>query len=356
MHLRSRRAALPAILAIGLALAAIAPAAAAGPTVRRLASNLDNPRGVTVGLNGWVYVAQAGRGGSNAGYGATGKITRFRSGERQTWRSGLPSVISEEGASGPHGVAQLPDGRVFTVVGGGPENLNTQFGEVLRVRPGLTVRIADIATYQDTHPDTTDLDMPPNPTDSNPYGLARVGNRLLVTDAGGNELLIVNPATRGIRTVAKFPNAGAEAVPTTVAVGPDGYWYVGELKGFPFTPGASRIWRIAPWARDVTCDPAATASQACHLFATGFTSIVSMAFGPDGSLYVIEMVKNGVLGYFTGTDTVGALWKLRRGVKTEILPGRFTLPGGVAVSRSGNIYVTNKSVSVGTGELLRITP
>ena len=336
-------------------MAAIAPAAAAGPTVRRLASNLDNPRGVTVGLNGWVYVAQAGRGGSNAGYGTTGKITRFRSGVRQTWRSGLPSVISTEGASGPHGVAQMSDGRVFTVVGGGPENLNTRFGEVLRVRPGLTVRIADIATYQDTHPDPTDLEG--NPTDSNPYAMVRVGGRLLVTDAGGNDLLLINPVTHAIRTIAKFPNAGgAEAVPTGVAVGPDGYWYVGELKGAPFTPGTSRIWRIAPWARDVTCDPAATASQACHLFATGFTAIVGLAFGRDGSLYVVKMVKGGLLGFFTGTDTVGALWKLRRGVKTEILPGRFTLPGGVAVSGSGNIYVTNKSVSVGAGELLRITP
>jgi hypothetical protein len=37
-----------------------------------------------------------------------------------------------------------------------------------------------------------------------------------------------------------------QSVPTSVALGPDGAWYVGELSGFPFTPGTARIWRIVP--------------------------------------------------------------------------------------------------------------
>jgi hypothetical protein len=147
------------------------------------------------------------------------------------------------------------------------------------------------------------------------------------------------------------PMLPAEAVPTSVTVGRDGYWYVGELTGFPFTPGASRIWRIAPWARNATCDE--DTSDGCKLFASGFTSITGLDAGKDGSLYVVEIVKNGVLGLFTGTDTTGALIRLKHGHRTEIAPGRLTAPADVAVGRDGTLYVTNKSV-MPDGEVLSI--
>jgi streptogramin lyase len=194
-----------------------------------------------------------------------------------------------------------------------------------------------------------------------------------VTDAGGNDLLLVSARGR-VTSVAKFPNEmvatshlppflgiptdiqlPAEAVPTSVAIGPDGYWYVGELKGFPFTPGASRIWRIAPSARGVTCDPAAT-SGPCTLFADGFSSIISLEFGPDGSLYVLEMAKSGLIALFGGIDDTGALWRLQDGTRTEIAAGQLHAPGGVAVARDGTIFVTNKSVALGGGEVLKIQP
>ena len=195
-----------------------------------------------------------------------------------------------------------------------------------------------------------------------------------MTDAAGNDLLLIKGG-EGRQTVARFPNElittdslppafgvppgltlPAEAVPTSVAVGPDGYWYVGELKGFPFQAGTSRIWRVAPWARNVTCDPTAT-SGPCTLFMDGFTSIVGTRLGPKhGTLYVTEIVKTGVAGLFAGTDTVGALLKVKHGVVTELVPGRLTAPGGVAVGRNGAIYVSNKSISIGGGEVLRIKP
>ena len=68
------------------------------------------------------------------------------------------------------------------------------------------------------------------------------------------------------------------------------------------------------------------------------------------------MVKSSVANFFGGVDTVGALWKVKGGVRTELVPGRLTLPGGVAVTGRGTIYVTNKSVSVNGGEVLRIRP
>ncbi len=373
-HRRARRAVVAFAGVVGLSLAFAGPLAAHSPSVAVIARHLDNPRGIALGAWGRIYVAAAGRGGSAVGgYGTSGKIVVIRDGHKRTLSGGLPSVISPEGeVSGPVNVA-VRDGRVYGLIGGGPKAVNKRFGTLMRIGPRHRWIVADIAGYQATDPDPTDLDQPPDPTDSNPYGIAALRyGRVLVADAGGNDLLLVKPNGH-VQTVARFPNQvistsflppvfgvppglmfPAEAVPTSVAVGPDGYWYVGELKGFPFTPGTSRIWRVAPWARNVTCDPTAT-SGPCTLFMDGFTSIVGLAWH-GRSLYVVEMVKSGVANFFGGVDTVGALWKVRNGVKTELVPGRLTLPGGVAVSWNGTIYVTNQSVSVGGGEVLRIRP
>jgi hypothetical protein len=370
-----RRSLLAATVAsLVLLVAAVAPAAATGPRVSVIAHNLDNPRGIAVGWDGRIYVAAAGRGGIGpGGYGTSGKIVVIRDGHKRTLSGGLPSIISPEGeVSGPVNVA-VRDGRLYGLIGGGPQVLNKRFGTLMRIAPEHRRIVANIAAYQATDPDPTDLDNPPNPTDSNPYGIAALRwGRVLVTDAGGNDLLLVKPNGHVV-TVARFPNEvistnslppafgvppgllfPAEAVPTSVVVGPDGYWYVGELKGFPFAAGTSRIWRVAPWARNVTCDPTAT-SGPCTLYMDGFTSIVGLAWHGK-SLYVVEMVKSGVANFFGGVDSVGALWKVHSGTKTELVPGRLTLPGGIAISRRGTIYVTNQSVSLGGGEVLRIRP
>lgn len=376
MSLR-RRAPLPIALSSAfLSLALVAsPATAAGPTVSVVASGLDNPRGIDVGADGRVFVAAAGHGGAAGGFGTSGRIVVIDHGAVRTYVGGLPSAMSDEGeVTGPVNVALDARGDAVAVIGGGPQAVDPRFNTVLRLRPPAGRILGDIQSYQNSDPDPTDIDPVPNPYDSNPYGIAVLdGARTLVADAGNNDLLLVGPTGR-IVTVARFPNQmistaflppffgipndielPAEAVPTSVAVGPDGYWYVGELKGFPFTPGTSRIWRIAPSARGVTCDPAAT-SGPCTLYMDGFTSITGLDFGPDGSLYVVEMVKAGVLNAFIGGDVTGALWKVKGGTKTELVPGRLTLPDDVAIARGGRIYVTNLSISVGGGEVLAITP
>jgi hypothetical protein len=374
--LRSRRASLVATLTCGLILSVVvsSPVAAHGrshhrhPSVAVVAQGLDNPRGVAIGANGTVLVAEAGRGGDGpGGFGLSGRVISLRHGDVQTVVDALPSALSPEGeVSGPTNVASAW-GRVSVTIGGGPQAIDARFDTLLAARPHGQRILADIQAYRDAHPDGTDLDDPPNPTDSNAYGLDATWFGTLVTDAAGNELDLVTWRGRTV-TVAKFPNevmstshipgfpapaVPGEAVPTTVAVGPDGYWYVGELKGFPFTPGASKVWRIAPWARNVVCDPAAK-SGPCTVYADGFTSITGLDFGPDGSLFVVEIVKNGVSGLFDGSDTTGALWRVKHGVRSELVPGRLTAPGDVAVSRDGTIYVTNKSVLIGGGEVLRI--
>jgi hypothetical protein len=262
-------------------------------------------------------------------------------------------------------------------VGGEP---GTGAATLYRWTPGKGVRpVADIAAYQHTDPDPYNLGEDP-PEESNPFGVAALPDgSALVADAAGNDLLRVYPDGR-IVTVARLkprvvkvpeelpdeidgeplPPAGtplpAEAVATSVTVGADGYWYVGELRGFPATPGTSQVWRIAPGSVNAVCDPEAPATGACRRYADGFTSIVDLGAGPDGSIYVVELVKRSWLQWELGLvdPPLGGLFRIPPGggSPVELAAGELVLPGGVDVGKDGVVYVT--APVFGEGMLARI--
>jgi streptogramin lyase len=208
-----------------------------------------------------------------------------------------------------------------------------------------------------THPDPDDLDVPPNPGESNPNGLAILpGGNVLVADAAANDLLRVDVHGQ-ITTVAHFKpelvpwglpfgppigtNVPAEAVPTAVAVGPDGAYYVAELTGFPFAQGAARIWRIDPASTNAVCDPVSP-SGGCSSVATGFSSVIDLTFGADGKMYVLELAKHGLAGALVlGNEfpPSGALWSVKDGARS-LISDTLVAPGGVTVDKSGTIFVT----------------
>jgi hypothetical protein len=145
-----------------------------------------------------------------------------------------------------------------------------------------------------------------------------------------------------------LPPAGtplpSEAVATSVTVGADGYYYVGELRGFPATPGTSQIWRIAPGSVNAVCDPRAAHKGACRRYADGFTSIVDLGAGRDGSIYVVELVKRSWLQWELGLvdPPLGGLFRIPPGggSPAELARGKLVLPGGVAAGKNGAVYVT----------------
>src|SRR5438270_4906154 len=103
-------------------------------------------------------------------------------------------------------------------------------GALFRVSKGSARKLADLQQYEvenDPAGDGTD-------EGSHPFDLARMaGGKTLIDDAAGNDLLVANDTGR-IDWVATFPEQnGAQAVPTSVAIGPDGAYYVGELTGVP---------------------------------------------------------------------------------------------------------------------------
>jgi len=249
-------------------------------------------------------------------------------------------------------------GQIFALTGGGPPGSGA--ATLYKVTNGRLRALADIAAYQETDHDPYNLADPPE--ESNPFGIAPLGDgSVLVSDAAANDLLRVYPNGK-IVTVARLkprivpwqaglpfgPPAGtpvpSEDVATSVTVGVDGYYYVGELRGVPATPGFSSVWRIAPDSVNALCDPAAPNVGACRRYADGFTSIVDLDAGADGSIYVVQIANSSWLKspLGVGGPDVGSVWRLAPGggSRTELAPGQLHLPAGVAVTSDNAVYVT----------------
>ncbi len=224
-----------------------------------------------------------------------------------------------------NGIASIGRGNYFATTGGGDLAAGAK---LWRVAPGGARMVADVEAFEIANDPDADVWKDPaceavDPfsagPQSNPYHLAALsGGTALVADAAGNTLLAASTNGR-IEVVATFtpPVAGGGAsddpadwmvlfplnadtncyvqpVPTSVAIGPDGAYYVGELTGatpqLTDAPGLSRVWRIAPGARDVVCP-----SASCQPVVTGLTSVIDVEFGPDGLLYVVEYDERGWL-------------------------------------------------------------
>jgi hypothetical protein len=355
-----------AAVTVGVMIAG-APSAAAGGGGRLVpvVEGLDGPRGVAVDRAGRVVYAES-----------DGSFSRVVTKGRHAGSVRQLGTVAQQFLAPAIDVGRR--GQVFVLtVGGEP---GTGAATLYRWTRAKGVQaVADIAAYQQTDPDPDNLEGPPE--ESNPYGVAALRDgSALVADAAGNDLLRVYPSGR-IVTAARLkprvvevpeelpdedpegnplPPAGtplpSEAVATSVTVGADGYYYVGELRGFPATPGTSQIWRIAPGSVNAVCDPEAPRKGACRRFADGFTSIVDLGAGRHGSIYVVELVKRSWLQWELGLvdPPVGGLFRISKHGRSpvELAPDQLVLPGGVDVDKHGTVYVT--SPVFGPGTLARI--
>lgn len=339
-----------------------APAAVAkGSSPPKPVVQLDGPRGVDVDRSGRIVVSEA-----------DGTISLVTDRGRHPKMREIGSVPA--GFLAPAVAAGRP-GLVYALTTAGEPG--TGAATLYLLRRGTPAKpVADIAAYQQTDPDPYDLE--DNPTESNPFGVAVLKDgSVLVADAAGNDLLRVYP-DGDIDTVARLkprvvpvpeelpdefggeplPPAGtpipSEGVATSVTVGSDGYWYVGELRGFPATPGTSQIWRIKPGSVDAVCDPERPNTGDCRRFADGLTSVVDLAPGSRGSIYAVELARHSWLQWEIDPSLdEGALFKVRPGgSRIELAAGRLNLPGGVDVGRHGTIYVTGPVF--GPGALMRV--
>ncbi len=249
-------------------------------------------------------------------------------------------------------------GDMFAVTGGfAPQGASRLY----RVSHGSTREIANLGAFEATvNPDGGEID-------SNPFDVeALTGGTALVADAGGNDLLAVD-AQGNIDWIATLPDQlvptanakkllcpnpppefafvcdlpemiPAQAVATSIAIGPDGAYYVGELKGFPAPTGYSRIWRIEPGTRHAHCG----ASPACTVV---------------GTLYVVELdeaswlaVELGLPGALGGTVNACRPVAWTCAVVASGLP----MPIAATVVKNGIVYVLINALVPGAAKVIAL--
>lgn len=320
-----------------------------------IGTGLNNGRGITVGPDGGLYIAESGSGdpsncaelfpGFEACVGDSGSVTRIENGVQERIATGLPSWADSSGfgASGPAGITWKPRDAFFVTVGLGfglsPDDLAAidpiggWFGTLMRMNPAGYWNVqADIYDYEATvNPDGGEID-------TNPYGVVAIqGRNRIVADAGGNSLLKVNNNGH-VSTVAVFPDTmfpgvpfPVQAVPTSVVQGPGNTYYVSQLVGFPFPVGGAKIYQVWP-------------NGHMQVVADGLSAVVDVATGPDGNLYAVE-IANDLFACETAGVCDGRLYRIdpNTGTKT-MLANNLPYPGGVAVDSSGAIYVTLFSI------------
>jgi glucose/arabinose dehydrogenase len=367
--LKHRIARLGAACAL-LGLAAMPMVAAAQDEsyeVMPYATGLHQPRGLTFDPNGNLVVAEQGTGFNDA------QLTRLmdldgngmadNGAEIKPLAVGLPSAATapeDTGAPpeilGAGGVAYGADGTLYTVTGQFNPDYNTnQFFSVWSsaaanesTNPLRTVNpYAQLAQYEvANNPDGAQID-------SNPYSIVvDADGNAYVNDAGANATLKVAPDGT-ISTFAVYPSVAVpadlaqifgfdftDAVPTGLAMGPDGALYVSLLTGFPFSEGASMVYRLD----DADGNGNAMDDGEMTVFADGLTTSTALAFGPDGTLYATEF--RGPLTDETGMNiATGRVVEWADGAWDTVADG-LTTPTGLAVGADGTIYVSEEFAGV----------
>lgn len=345
-----RRSAVGAALATAVAvvggLTSTLPAAASGgspgdPQV--VATGLNNPRQLSLlGDGDSLLIAEAGRGGPVCGsegpegpmcIGATGSIALVRHARAahntrpRRIVTGLLSAAGPDGgfAVGSDGVSARSLDKIYIQMTYAPPDVlpaplpAAQAGKLLLDRHGRLSTVANISAVELAQ------DPDGQGADSDPYAVLALPDRQLVADAAGNDILEVRGGH--VRVWAVLPNHdGNQAVPTSLAVGPHGTIYVGELNGEH--PGTARVYRFSPSGRLLG-------------WVGGFTTVTGVAVGRDGSVYVSELFADA------GDGPPGQVTEVLRSGRRVHYPVPF--PAGLAVDRQYHVYVSAWSIADANG-------
>jgi len=359
-----RRALLTSALAI---FVAAAPSAAnARPTVVRgtgtvsvttYASGFNNPRELKFGPDGMLYVAEGGTGGSDttagqctqvpapvgpySGSSTGGRISRVDSnGTRTTVTDQFPSsqTAPTQGnlVSGVADIAFIGNTLYAITAGSGCSHgvLGTNNG-VFRVGSnGSVTMIANLSAFQKAHPVAN-----PEPDDFEPdgtwYSMVAVRGALYAVEPNHGELDRIT-TSGSISRVADISASQGHIVPTAIAS--HGVFYVGNLNTFPITPGSSKILQITP-------------DGSVRTAATGFTTVLGVAFDNRARMYVLE---NTATAGFPSPGH-GEIVRVTGGKKEVIVSG-LNLPTGMTYGPDGALYVSvwGFGGGPGMGQVLRV--
>ncbi len=272
-------------------------------------------------------------------------------------------------------ISPLGRGSLWASTGAGADPTMDTGQALYRLSQGKSDMVVNLFAFEQAND-------PDGNVDSNPFDVQSLGGHVaLVADAGGNDLLRINNQGE-VEVLAIFPNElvsteniknlfdcpdgppnfcglpdmiPAQAVPTSIAVGPDGYYYVGELKGFPAPAGASNIWRVSPNASFAMCG---SSPDCIKVFEGGFTSIIDLAFDENGMLHVAELDEGSWFAVeFLDPSTLAGgtinACDVNSQICTEVATG-IPILTAITFGKDGKLWATQNALIPGLAEVIEV--
>jgi hypothetical protein len=284
-----------------------------------LADRLTNPRGITRGPDGALYLAEAGDDATG------GRITRVGpDGAHAVLVAGLPHSVNAGVEDVGTADVAFRHGGLYAIEAEAEGELASS---LFRLDAGGPAKVADLLAFEGrANPDGAGVE-------SNPFALrySLDEDRFYATDGAGNDLLRIAP-DGAVEVVAAWHD---DPVPTGFTRGPDGALYVALFGKFPHEPGGGRVDRIGT-------DGAVT-TVVDHL-----TMPIGVAFGGDG-LYVLEFAAGlDLQPRLRFRPDSGRLLRIVGG-RREVVVDRLRYPTALVPDPNGGFLVADGGAMVGAG-------
>lgn len=345
--------------------------ASASAVATVFATGLVNPRGLTFGPDGKLYVAEggfpvpptvgappglggvcsAGAGGPGEYFGSTtgSRISRIDArGHVETFVGGLPSSQAAGLASGVADVAFVGHTLYAIFAGAGcSHGVPSIPNGVIRVNPDRSwTMIANLSAFQQAHPVANPTD--PITGDFEPdgtwYSMIAVRGDLYAVEPNHGELDKITPSGKVSRVVDISASQG-HVVPTVVTQ--HGVFYVSNLGRFdPDSLNTQSVYQITP-------------SGNIKVVATGLSKVLGIAFDGRARMYVLE-------SSFSTSDpgpepATARLIRILPNGKQQVLidgsSGILSVPAGMTYGPDGALYISNIGFGappIGLGQVVRV--
>jgi hypothetical protein len=331
-------------------------------TVSLFATGLNNPRSLKFGPDGFLYVAEAGIGGTTlsvsicpqlqapvpfgpyTGSTTGGRISKISAtGQRTTVTANLPSSTSNPIINDIMGVGDIAfiGNQLYALMAGAgcSHGVPSVPNGILRINAnGTHTVIADLGTWEVNNP-AANIE----PGDFEPegvwYSMLNVRGDFYALEPNHGEFVKVT-ADGDISRVVDFSAELGHIVPTALAY--NGNFYVGNLNTFPIVDGSSSIYKVTP-------------SGQVNMVATGFSTILGLAFDNQARLYVLEMAYGSVSGF--PEPGKSRVVRLNPNGTQDVIATGLSFATGMTMGPDGNLYVSNWGFGrpPGGGEIMKIT-